>query len=621
MIVLLALACTDDLAIPLHFDGPAGAAWLPAGDDLPFDRAVGFVSNSRSGKIVPLDLVEGRLLTDDASASFLRASSVATGKERQLRDVAAFASAGKVMLWAVDVTGAVLVQAPYITAVGEDGVPVEVQPTASEPLFVDADGSADAPTITEVAVRPGYTTTEDWSIEYDGSRWWAKGSLSGQQVSEPVSGESYNTDGGELGFQLDGEASVGDRFEIRTDSQLVTWSLAGRPTALADDGTHLFVSVDGPDPLVGIVDPWTGAWLGGVALPVGASPWRMSLSASGELFVADARSPAFYRISFTTPADAGTASLSTIPTAAPVLDVAWQNGTLTDGTPFERVFVAPVGLQRVDVYDALAGVWFDPNPLDAEVAGVRMSSPISGLSASVGPVRLQQPTSWGAYAEVPSLTISTQDGFVFMLDATTGCAVSTFRGPHGPNEILDTSENFQYALLDDVGATSDVILAYDEATGEQVAMSDCPGLAPTELWTVTYDSPTVSWVVEGTISGPQLARAHEDQRYLSDSGAISFLLLSGTLPATDGDNFSFIVDRGVLGWSYTDRNEDGALTPGLEAYWEAPARPLAFQVLAGPNGGGWDDLDRKEMTLLPMENADEVARIHLDGGKADVSWE
>ena len=47
MIVLLALACTDDLAIPLHFDGPAGAAWLPESDDLPFDRAVGFVSNSR----------------------------------------------------------------------------------------------------------------------------------------------------------------------------------------------------------------------------------------------------------------------------------------------------------------------------------------------------------------------------------------------------------------------------------------------------------------------------------------------------------------------------------------------------------------------------------------------
>ncbi len=621
MIALLALACVDDLAIPLHFDGPAGAAWLPESADLPFERAVGFVSNSRSGKIVPLDLVEGRLLTDDASASFLRASSIATGNDRQLRDIAAFASAGQVMLWAVDVTGAVLVQAPYIVAVGEDNVPEEVEPTASEPLFVDADGSGDAPTITDVAVRAGFTTTEDWSIEYDGTRWWAKGSLSGQQVGHPVSGETYTSDLGELGFVLEGDATVGDRFEIHTDTQVAEWTLAGRPTALADDGSHLFVAVDSADPLVGIIDPWTGAWLGSVALPADASPWRMTLSASGEIFVTDARSPALYRITFTTPADATTASVATIPTAAPLLDAAWQTGTLTDGTLFERVFVAPVGLQRVDVYDALNGTWFDPNPLDAEVAGIRISSPISGLAASVDVVRLQQPTSWGAYAEVPALTVSTQDGFVFVLDATTGCAVSTFRGPHGPNEILDSSESFQYALLNDVGPDSDVILAYDEATGEQIAMSDCPGLAPTELWTVTYDSPTVSWVVEGTISGPQTARAHEDQRYLSDTGAISFLLVSGTPPATDGDNFSFIVDRGVLGWSYTDRNEDGALTPGLEVYWEAPARPLGFQFLSGPTGGGWDDLDRKEMTLLPLENADEVARIHVDGGKADVSWE
>ncbi len=618
MIALLLLGCEEDLTIPLHFDGPAGAAWIA--DPVAFERPVGFVSNSRSGKIVPLDLLEGRLLTDDTSASFLRASSIATGVGRPLRDVAAFAKDGAITVWAVDERGAVLVQAPYVTGVA-DGAPIEVEPTATEPVFVDADDSGDTPTLGEVVVRAGYTTTEDWSVEYDGTRWWAVGEVSGKQSAEPVPGETYTTDLGELEFVVEGEATAGDRFDLRTDTGLAVWSLDGRPVALADDGERLYVAVHGDSPQVGVIDPWSGAWLGQVALPAGAAPWRMARGVAGQLLVGDARSAALYVLDFAVPGDPTTATVTTVATAAPVVDVAVQSGDLGDGTPFVRAFVAPVGLHRVDVYDLLGGVWVDPNPVDAAVAGVDLGSPISGLTPSVGLVATPQPTTWGAYPEVPAVTVATQDGFVYVLDASTGCAVPTLRGPHGPNEVLDASDSFQYALLDDVGATSDVIMAYDEATGEQIAMSACPGVARTEYWTVTYDSGSASWEVEGSRSGIQVNAAYEDQRYVSDSGAVSFLLLSGTLPATDGDSFGFTVDRGVLGWSYADVNEDAALTSGLEAYWEAPGRPLGFQVWAGPTGGGWDDLDRKEMVLLPVENSDQVSRIHLDGGKADVSWQ
>lgn len=621
MILALLLGCEDTLAIPLHFDGPSGAAWLDTSEDLPFEDAVGFVSNSRSGKIVPLDLKEGRLLTDDATGSFLRASSLATGRQRQLRDVAAFAADGAITLWSIDERGAVLVQVPYTTGVDEDGVPVEAEITATEPVFLDPDGSGDTPTLDGLRVRAGYTTTEDWSVEFDGSRWWAVGAHSGRQVTEPVPGKTYTTDFGELEFVVEGDATEGDRFEFRTESGLSEWSLDGRPTALADDGARLFVAVDSATPLVGVMEPWTGAWLGHVALPVDAHPWRMAFSPGGELFVADARSPAVYRITFATAGDPTTATVETIVASAPVIDVVVQTGLLGDGSTFERLFVAPVGLQRVDVYDLVARAWVDVNPIDAEVAGVDIGSPIAGLAPSAGLVATQQPTSWGAYPEVPVITVATQDGFVYLLDATTGCAVPTLRGPHGPNEVLDSSDSFQYALLDDQGPASDVILAYDEATGEQVAVSPCPGVALTEYWTVTYDSAAASWEVEGSQSGVQVNRAYEDQRYVSDNGAVSFLLLSGTLPATDGDSFGFTVDRGLLGWSFADINEDGTLTAGLESYWEAPGRPLSFEYQAGPTGGGWDPVNRKQMSLILAENSDEVGRVHLDGGKADVTWE
>ena len=81
----------------------------------------------------------------------------------------------------------------------------------------------------------------------------------------------------------------------------------------------------------------------------------------------DARSAAFYVIRFPTPGDAATATVETVATAAPVIDLVWQTGTLADGAAFSRIFVAPVALQRVDVYDAATGTWVDVNPADAEV--------------------------------------------------------------------------------------------------------------------------------------------------------------------------------------------------------------------------------------------------------------
>ena len=618
--ILFLLGCSEEYGIPLHFEGPVAAAWLPESADQPFGLPIGFVSNSRSGTIVPLNLKEGRLLSDDASASFLRASLLTTGRTRQLGDVVAFADAGTINLWTLDVYRSELLSVPYVTSVSEGGAPEEVEPSNSEPVFIDADASDDAPTLDGVKLRAGFTTTESWSIEFDGTRWWAKGSLSGTQEREPKDGESFVSDHGELEFTLEGSASLGDRFELTTDTGVLAYTLAGRPTGLHGDGDFLYVGVDSDTPLVGVVDPFSGEWLGSVALPIGAHPWRMSAGPEGSLLVGDARSAAFYVVRFATPGSAGTATVETVATAAPVIDLVWQSGALTDGGAFSRVFVAPVALQRVDVYDLDTSTWIDVNPNDAEVAGITLGSPVSGLAASVGTVRLQQVTDWGAYPEVPAIVVSTQDGFTLMLDATTGCGVPTEVGPHGPN-IASATEGYYWAYLNDVGEPSDAVLVADAATGEQVTLSQCAGLARSESWSVTYDSAAAGWQVEGTLSGVQERWAYDGQRYVSDNGALSFLVTAFSPPPTDGDSFGFYVDRGLLGWYFTDQNLDGGLSAGGESVWQAPARPMTFSYMAGPTGGKWDQVDVKEMAVLPVQNGDEASRLYLDSGKAEINWE
>jgi hypothetical protein len=509
---------------------------------------------------------------------------------------------------------------PYTTGVDAAGAPVEVVPTAGEATFVDADGSNDAPTLGGLALRSGFTTTEAWSIEYDGTRWWAKGEHSGTQEREPKAGESYVSDHGEVEFTIDGEATAGDRFEFSTDTGVLAYTLDGRPTALHGDGDSLFVAVDSATPLLGVVDPFTGEWRGSVALPETAHPWRLAAGPDGSVLVGDSRSPAFYIVRFPTAGSAEGATVETVTTAGAVIDLAWQSAALADGTTLSRVFVAPVALQRVDVYDLDEHAWIDVNPDDAEVAGFGLGSPVSGLAASIGTVRTQQVTDWGAYPEVPAIVVSTQDGFALMLDATTGCGIPTETGPHGPN-YASVSEGFLEATLNDVGAVSSAELAYDPATGEQVTLSQCAGVARSESWTVTYDSAAAAWQVEGTVSGVQAAWAFDGQRYVSDNGALSFLINAYSPPPSDGDSFSFYVDRGLLGWYFTDENGDGGLTAGGESSWQAPARPMTFSYMAGPTGGGWDDVDVKEMAVLPVQNSDEAARLYLDSGKTEINWE
>ncbi|MES2640963.1 MAG: hypothetical protein V4850_15845 [Myxococcota bacterium] len=620
---LLALAgCSEGLdRIPTHFDGPIAAAVLPA-DEGPWEVPAGFVANSRNGAIVPLDLKMGRLLTDDPTASFLRSAAIATGEARLLSDVAVVAGAdGSVTLWTIDSAFGQLLRAPYVLSVDEDGFPVEPEPTATEPVFVDADSSGDAPTISDLELRAGFTTTEDWSIEYDGSHWWAKGSRSGQQGKEPFSGQRYRSDNREVEFDLAGDATEGDRFEFSTATGIREFTFDGAvPTAIHAQGGRVYVSVASDPGRVVVYDGVTGEVvgtleLGSHALGLGSQPARMSGAPDGRLFIADAALAQVWVVRFDLDLDPATAAIEVIPVAAPAIDVAWQGGYDRNDEPFDNLFVAPVAALRVDVWDLTTGAWRDPNPLTQDAAGVILGAPITGLGASVGNVSLSRETTFGAHPSVPTVAVATADGFVYMLEGSDGCGVFDATGPYGENTRTDDSGDIKI-LLADQGDTSDSMLWTDDSTGFQVVASTCGGVARSETWYVQYDSATLSWEVEGTLSGVQMARAYDGERYLSDNGAISFTIGSGPLPPTQGDRFEFKVDDGLRVFRGSDENEDGEVVA-----WEFPGRPVGFETITGPTGGGWDPVDRRQFMLLPVVNTDLAARLHLDAGKAEVLWE
>ncbi|HNH48246.1 MAG TPA: hypothetical protein PKY30_14490, partial [Myxococcota bacterium] len=202
MALWLLMACEDLSEIPLHFDGPIAAAVLPE-NSTPFYDPVGAVANSRSGRILWLNLKEERFLTDDPMASFLPSRGAATGRARILQDLAVTTDGTTVTAWTIDASTATVLRVPYITGWDDLG-PVEVEPTATEPVFVDADNSGDSVKITDVRLRSGYTTTEDWVLSYDGQRWWAEGSRSGLQEGEPKAGQMYRADDGAVELTLSG---------------------------------------------------------------------------------------------------------------------------------------------------------------------------------------------------------------------------------------------------------------------------------------------------------------------------------------------------------------------------------------------------------------------------------
>jgi hypothetical protein len=587
-----------------NFDGPMGSDVLVPEDNDLFEEPVGFVANSRSGTIVPLDLKYGVLLSDQYAAAWLRPRVVATGDERILDQVVAWTpSRTEVSLFANDLAFGVLVEAPYI--LGKDGEPQVFDPTVTEPAF---EGAGDVE-MRDLELRRGYTTTEDWTVTYDGSTWWVIGSRSGKQERRPVTGEAYWTDRRELSFTLEGDPQEGDAFTVHTDTGVVEYDFGGTLLGIArwrtDTDDALLCAVWDPvlaQGAISVFDLATRGELGRIPLPKGAQPWRFAVGDDGAtFFAADARESAVYRV-LPDLGDPAASIVETIPMPAPVAALAHVR---TD--EYDHLFVAPAGTNRLELYDLATATWLDMNPFDPEL-GLDLRSPVVGLAATPDPITLQQHSNEnGAPFEARTIAISLMDGSLVMADGDNGCLEGDLKGPFG---VLDEDAPFA-----DNGLPSNPLFLFDSATLDPVQVNTCGGVTRTELWTATYDQAAGNYLVEGVITGKQANRAYEDLRYVSDRGEIAFTILAGSLPTTDGDRWLIRSYEGVLriqGFTNTDGN--------VEAF-ELPAAPTIFQYDAGPSGGGWDQLDRRTYALLPITNSDWAIRVRLDAWQTEVRWD
>ncbi|MBN1336158.1 MAG: hypothetical protein JXB39_09370 [Deltaproteobacteria bacterium] len=603
---VLGAGCSDDATTDPAFDGPTYAAVLHPDEGGPFEEPVGFVASSRSGRIAALDLKHGRFLAVAPAASFLRSPWIALGRDRVLTEIAVYAPSNDVVtLFAGDAAYPGLLEVPWIVGAGPD----TVQPEASDVTFDDADGNGDEATLEGLVLRAGSTTTEDWILTCKEDGWEVWGSRSGRQPKNAETGAHYLSGWRELEFTITGTASPGDRITLGTDTGVVEHDVGGvvEAMALAPDRSVLVLSVwDGSAGSLVAWDPAGGVRLGEVRLPEGAHPWRMDWDDVGErVFVADASLPLAWEVAVDGP-DPSAWTVTGREMPAPVVDLAWIAGDFG-----ERLAVAPEGLNRVDLLQLDTDEWVDANPITPEVEGVDLSTPVTGMASAPLPVPLLEETEWGAHQVREVVAVSLLSGRMVLVQATDGCLAQDEVGPHN----VDANSSSDFCSFDDQGSYSDPYLWEDETTGWQMVANACAGVAQTETWTLTYDEVDQAWRVEGSRSGVQQGMAHNDERYVSDGGEVSFTIMSGVYPATDGDAWTCSVEDGVLGFSGDlDRDDDDEYTFAM------PGRPAVFWYDTGPTGGGWDPLDRRSFMLWPITGSDLVGRVRLSSGQVEVVW-
>lgn len=613
MIALLLLACTPTYFIEGSFNGPDGVAVLHPEDGGPFYEAVALVANSRSGRIVPLDIKHGQILADDPAAPFLRAAPIPTGADRILGELAVWApDTETVTVYAADARTRSLLEIPWITGVGEAGDPIEVvAEITSGPTFTDADGSGDAVEVLELELAADGATSEIWTFTFDGEAFQVEGSRSGRQSVEAQLFQPWVSDDGALNVLLSGTASAGDTLALSVDRGIREFGLGGWVEALhaLPQAGVILASVYDPELEAGqvvVFDPAAGAVLGELDLGADVHPGRIASDTSGDLlYIADLDAAVAYEV-LLDPADPTASAVRALEMPAPLVDLAWQGD---EG--YEHLFVAPQAENGYRVYDLLADDWLDLNPLTPEVDGINLRAPVTGMAASLYPVRPPELSDWGARGEQRVVAVSTFEGALFVAEGETGCLAQDSLGPYA---AMDSDNPF----VDD-GATSNPELWADNVLSRGVQVNGCAGVVRDETWSATYDAADGSWLVEGSFVGIQEGRAYEDTRYISDGGELSFLILSGSQPSTEGDQFRWRTFDGVVKVS-GDTNGDNFIGSGEQAF-SLPGRPVPYAHLSGPTGGGWDAVNRKVGVIWPLTNDDRVLRVNLQSVAAEVSWD
>ncbi len=603
MIALL-LSCSDDKPYDGTFDQPLAAAILADG---PFDEPVGYVANGVGGRIIPLGLKSGRFLTLDPTGSFVPGHGLPTGRNRGLSGAVAVSDGVSVNVYASDRHFRQILRVPHVTSAGPDG-PVEWTDEnpllASPPTFVDADASGGLATLVGLQLRDGWTSTEDWTVTYDGEEWLVSGSRSGPQGETAVTGRTYVADERALTFSIFGAATAGDRFEFSTTNGIEELDIDGIPTHMVASADGAYVAVLIEDDLLGQsrldwFDPNTFA-LAPSALPSYAAPSGLAFDEGGAiLWVSDRDAPLLYEV----PVDGSSPIVHSLPWA--VGEVA----QLTDTNGASTLFLAPIGTGEVWRYDPEGHRVLDVDLTTPGDQGMDVGSTVIGLSAVQVPYTTALPNDDGDRPIRRSVAVSTFAGRVVFIEERTGCLVSDRFGPR-------TAINEQYSSYLDYISSYDgdvdfgPYLEPDAASGHCAIVNSCAGLAPSETWRLTFDRNAQRWDVDGSVSGEMLTSAAEDERYLSDGGEISFVVRAGAQPSQDGMVITLRVDEGAVS-VVGDNDLDGIREVNLDT----PSRPYAFSYIAGEGEG-----TERAMVLILGSSGDIVGRIDPQDGVVEASW-
>lgn len=617
-------ACREEVPYGGAFDVPVAAAVLQPEVGGPFQEPVGFVANGHGGQIVQLALKQGRFLTDDPTVSFLRTNPLATGGDRILTSVAVRApSIAEVVVWAGDRRFGQLLRLPWLhdcatLAVPEcDGAPAGA-PIEQESSFEIVETVGDA-RLDDVHTKDGYTTTETWTVAFDGEAWSVEGSRSGREAERPVPGRPYSTESRRLNFTIaQGDRAVaGDRFVIETRNGLTEHDVGGAPLALLTSPDQSLLAMVVHDlvidrPFVRWFDPAAATVVGQVALPAEASPHRLAWSLDGALLVADRTWPAVWEVAL------GETVAIEHPTPWPTLDVTAFDGA--DGR--RRLYVVPLDGSALWPMDRDTDALIDVNATVPGDQGMAFDIPVLGIEALPLPYQMPEYTEDLIRVTARSVAVVLGDATVVFAHEETGCLVQDALGPRTvASSGLAGTDDYEASFENVLGPAT---LEQDGASGRHVLVNACAGLARPEEWELRFDQNVQAWRVEGSVSGVQQALAIEDQRYLSDRGEVSFTVRAGSTPSRDGWTIRFTVDAGVAR-ATGDNDEDGVRDVSLGV----AADPVAFFYRVGlpgrvgevEEGSGWYPVDVRPLALVPGASTNEVARVDPQRASLEVGWE
>jgi len=611
---IAAAGCQDDEPYAGAFDAPAAAAVLDptVGGPAAAHEPVGFVANGVGGRIVMLALKQGRFLTDDDTASFLRTSDLPTGGLRLLTSVAPYApSTYQVDVFAGDARFEHLVEVPWVVGFEEQEggrvVPVEGYSSYYPP---DTSGATAGAQLEDIEVKQGYTASEVWTVTYRGPDWVVEGSRSGRQPTTALSGQRFVAEERRVAFTLEGEGVQGDVITIETWNGLIEHDVGGKPLqlAMAADQRHLAVIVHDralDRPVLRWFDPDSARVVAEVNLPDDAQPHRMAWAEDDPslLYVADAARPAVWAV------PQGTVAATEIEMPFPVLDVASLSSDIR-----RSLFVVEDEGRSVWLYDLDTGEMVDQNPFVPGTQGMPFDTPVQGIGA-LRQTHLQPQFDDDQRRFVGrSVAISLARGAVAFMHEDSGCLVQDSLGPRTQAEstVGETSNDFESNFEEEFGPE----LQVNEASGRHVMVNPCAGIARADSWEIRYDQVIGGWRVFSELNGEQEGIAYEDERYVSDAGEISFTVRAGPIPSVDGMALSWSVQSGVA-----EADGDAVGDGEREVTLSVPGDPVPFHYEVGRRDGGFYRVDDRPLVLVVAGSDDSVSRVDPQEAIIDVVWQ